>query len=64
MIFEKYPDLAEHTTLNVMLSFCIQGSYHAYQKNREKDIVTVIDVIAGMTGAIQPMYEEILRQRQ
>ncbi len=46
--------------MNVMLSFCIQGSYHAYQKNRSGDIMTVIDVIAGMTGAVRPMYEERL----
>ena len=52
MIFEKYPELKEDTAMNVMLSYCIQGSYHAYQKNRSGDIMTVIDVIAGMTGAI------------
>ena len=50
----------EDTAMNVMLSFCIQGSYHAYQKNRSGDIMTVIDVIAGMTGAVRPMYEERL----
>lgn len=60
MIFEKYPELKEDTAMNVMLSYCIQGSYHAYQKNRSGDIMTVIDVIAGMTGAIRPMYEERL----
>ena len=52
MIFEKYPELK--------LSYCIQGSYHAYQKNRSGDIMTVIDVIAGMTGAIRSMYKERL----
>ena len=36
MIFEKYPEFEEDTAMNVMLSFCIQGSYHAYQKNRER----------------------------
>ena len=60
MIFEKYPELKEDTAMNVMLSYCIQGSYHAYQKNRNGDIMTVIDVIAGMTGAIRSMYEERL----
>ena len=60
MIFEKYPELKEDTAMNVMLSYCIQGSYHAYQKNRSGDIMTVIDVIAGMTGAIRSMYEERL----
>ena len=60
MIFEKYPEFEEDTAMNVMLSFCIQGSYHAYQKNRSGDIMTVIDVIAGMTGAIRSMYEERL----
>ena len=60
MIFEKYPEFEEDTAMNVMLSFCIQGSYHAYQKNRSGDIMTVIDVIAGMTGAVRPMYEERL----
>ena len=60
MILEKYPEFEEDTAMNVMLSFCIQGSYHAYQKNRSGDIMTVIDVIAGMTGAVRPMYEERL----
>ena len=60
MIFEKYPEFEEDTAMNVMLSFCIQGSYHAYQKNRSGDIMTVIDVIVGMTGAVRPMYEERL----
>ena len=60
MIFEKYPEFEEDTAMNVMLSFCIQGSYHAYQKNRSGDIMTVIDVIAGMTGAVRSMYEERL----
>ena len=41
-----------------MLTLCIHGSYHAYQKNRSGDIMTVIDMIAGMTGAVRPMYEE------
>ena len=59
-LFEKYPEFEEDTAMNVMLSFCIQGSYHAYQKNRSGDIMTVIDVIAGMTGAVRPMYEERL----
>ena len=39
MIFEKYPEFEEDTAMNVMLSFCIQGSYHAYQKNRSGDIM-------------------------
>ena len=59
-IKQKYPELKEDTAMNVMLSYCIQGSYHAYQKNRSGDVMTVIDVIAGMTGAIRPMYEERL----
>ena len=59
-LFEKYPEFEEDTAMNVMLSFCIQGSYHAYQKNRSGDIMTVIDVIVGMTGAVRPMYEERL----
>ena len=60
MAAEKYPEFEEDTAMNVMLSFCIQGSYNAYQKNRSGDIMTVIDVIAGMTGAVRPMYEERL----
>lgn len=64
MIFEKYPDFREDTAMNVMLSFCIQGSYHAYQKNRNADIMMVIGIISAMTGAIRPMYEERLREQR
>ena len=59
-IYDLSDAMEEDTAMNVMLSFCIQGSYHAYQKNRSGDIMTVIDVIAGMTGAVRPMYEERL----
>ena len=58
MIFEKYPDFREDTAMNVMLSFCIQGSFHAYQKNRNGDIMTVIDVISRMIGLVRPIYEK------
>ena len=60
MICEKFPEFEEDTAMNVMLSSRIQACYHAYQKNRSGDIMTVIDVIAGMTGAVRPMYEERL----
>lgn len=60
MILKNIRRFEEDTADERDVEFCIQGSYHAYQKNRSGDIMTVIDVIAGMTGAVRPMYEERL----
>lgn len=57
MIFQKYPQYREDVTRNIILSYCIQGAYHAYQGNREYDVNTVISVISDMTEAVKPLYE-------
>ena len=56
MIFEKYPEYRDDAVKNIILSYCIQGGYHAYQRNREGDIHTLISVISDITEMLQPMY--------
>ena len=60
MIYEKYPDVRESLKWNVVLSYCIQGSYWAFQGNRKYDTNEVIGVIADIAEKVQPLYREDL----
>ncbi|MGN1166440.1 MAG: TetR/AcrR family transcriptional regulator [Lachnospiraceae bacterium] len=57
-IYEKYPDVRGSLKWNVILSYCIQGGYWAFQGNREYDTNEVISVIADITEKVQPLYRE------
>lgn len=57
MIFEKYPEYREDIVRNIILTYCIQGGYHAFQRNREGDMNTLISVISDITEVVQPLYE-------
>lgn len=57
MIFQKYPEYREDVTRNIILSYCIQGAYHAYQGNRAYDVNAVISVISDITEMVKPLYE-------
>ena len=43
LICEKYPDYKEDPQRDIMLSFCIQGCFHAYLNNQEKDVLAEIN---------------------
>lgn len=57
-IYDKYPDVRKNLKWNVILSYCIQGAYWAFQGNREYDTNEVISVIADITEKVQPLYRE------
>ena len=41
-----------------MLSFCIQGCFHAYLNNQEKDVATLVSVSESIVRRLAPMYME------
>lgn len=58
IIFERYPEYKDDLKRNIILSYCIQGAYWAFQGNRGYDVNEVIDIIGNITKKVQPLYQE------
>lgn len=56
LIFEKYPQYRENMKINIVLSYCIQGGYHAFVGNPECDEGMLIDVLSDLTERAKPLY--------
>lgn len=56
LIYKKYPEYRNDIEKNILLSYCIQGSYHAYSNNIDADPETLIRVIERITERLQPLY--------
>lgn len=55
IIFEKYPGYKNDLRWNIVLSYCIQGAYWAFQGSRGQDVNEVIAVISELTERVQPL---------
>ncbi len=53
LIFEKYPEYRNDMTKNIILSYCIQGGYHAYVGNPQCDVNLLIDIIGTLSRSIK-----------
>ena len=49
----------EDAVWNIILSYCIQGGYHTFQRNREGDTARLISVIGEITEAVQELYGKL-----
>lgn len=58
LLFEKNPGLREDMVLNIVLSYCIQGAYHAFRENSRYDADKKIAVISSITENIRPLLED------
>lgn len=56
MIYEKYPELRQDVEKNILLSYCIQGAYHAYLNNQGMDEARLIEVIERVSETLQPLF--------
>lgn len=59
LVFRKYPGYREDAVWNIILSYCIQGGYHTFQRNREGDTARLISVIGEITEAVQELYGKL-----
>lgn len=55
-IFERYPQYRDDLKRNIILSYCIQGAYWAFQEARGQEMDEVIGVISEITERVQPLY--------
>lgn len=56
LIFKKYPEYRNNPEKNILLSFCIQGSYYAYTNNQDVEAETLIHLIEDIVKLLQPLY--------
>ena len=56
-MFQEYPNYREDAVWNIVLSYCIQGAYHTFQRNREGDMDTLIEVLSDITEVVKEVYE-------
>ncbi len=55
VIFRKNPEYEKDVEKNIILSYCIQGAYHAYQNNPEADTETFVRTIEEIVKCLQPI---------
>ncbi|MBQ8518827.1 MAG: TetR/AcrR family transcriptional regulator [Agathobacter sp.] len=55
-IFSKYPEYKDNIEYNILLSYSIQGGYHAYINNQNADAETLVRVIENIVRTLKPLY--------
>lgn len=55
LIFKKYPQFQNDPEKNILLSYCIQGTYHAYLNNPSVDTDTFVRTVEAIVKCLQPM---------
>ena len=51
VIFRKYPEYAKE----ILLSYCIQGTYHAYLNNPHTDTDTFVETVEKIVRCLRPL---------
>ena len=54
LIFKKYPEY-EDEEKNILLSYCIQGTYHAFLANPAADTDTFVRTVERIVKCLQPL---------
>lgn len=58
MIFEQYPGQRENMENSILLSYCIQGAYHAYLNNQEVEEEVLMGVLERTARTLEPLLME------
>ena len=53
---ENFPEYQNDPEKDIMLSFCIQGCFHAYLNNQDKELDTLIRVSEVIVQKLAPLY--------
>jgi len=55
VIFRKYPEYKEDSSKQILLSYCIQGTYHAYLSNPRTDTDTFVETVENIVRCLRPL---------
>lgn len=56
IVYEKYPERRGNEEMDILLSYSIQGGYHAYLSHQEADEEKLIAVIERIASTLEPLY--------
>lgn len=55
-IFRKYPEKRDNEEYNILLSYSVQGGYHAYVNNQQVPPERLISILEKISKTLQPLY--------
>ena len=55
MLFRKYPGFQDDMSRQVLISYCIQGAYHAYLNNPNADTDTYVRTVEEIVRCLKPL---------
>lgn len=55
VISRKYPEYKKDPAKQILLSYCIQGTYHAYLSNLQADTETFVRTIENIVRCLRPL---------
>ena len=55
MLFHKYPEFRNDMSKQILISYCIQGAYHAYLNNPQADTDTYVATVAQIVRCLKPL---------
>ena len=55
-IFRLYPEYEKNPQKNILLSYCIQGGYHAYINNQSQGAEILTQTISDIVRLLQPLW--------
>ena len=56
VVYQSYPEHRDDVEMSILLSYSIQGAYHAYLKNQDVDEETLVSAIERISKTLQPLY--------
>lgn len=56
VIYRKYPEYERNPEKDILLSYCIQGTYHAYLNNPSVDTESFVRVVEQIVRCLKPMF--------
>lgn len=56
VIYRKYPEYERDPEKDILLSYCIQGAYHAYLNNPSVDTESFVRVVEQIVRCLKPMF--------
>ena len=55
MVYEKYPEQRGDADMGILLSYCIQGAYHAYLNNQDVEEEVLVGAIERISRTLEPL---------
>lgn len=58
-IFEKNPHLKSNAKINILLSYCIQGAFHAQMNNPNVSFDSLLETLDLIVKTLKPLYQKL-----